>query len=244
MPKSTITCLDKIELAPKIYLLKFGVDIVLDYIAGQFISVEVAPKTYRSYSLMSYLKDESNDSEYKTQIEFLVNTRSGGEGSQAIEKAVTGDKFVALGPLGKFHLVENDIPKVFVATGTGLGPFVGMIGETLKSNPKANITLFFGVYSSEFDYCRRFFVDYLDKVKYTNFNIITCSDSLLENETENESLKLGKVTVVIPQIISDFTASDFYVCGNPFMVADTEKLLLEKGAKENIYTEKYGTLPK
>lgn len=244
MPKSIITCLDKMELAPKIYLLKFGVDTVLDYIPGQFISVEVAPKVFRSYSLMSYLKDDSSNAEHKTQVEFLVNTRSGGEGSQAIERTNPGDKFNALGPLGKFNLVENDRPKVFVATGTGLGPFVGMIGSILKSNPKAKITLFFGVYSTEFDYCRRFFVDYLDKVKYSNLNIITCSDSLLENETENESLKLGKVTVVIPQIISDFTAYDFYICGNPFMVTDTEQLLIEKGAKDNIYIEKYGTLPK
>jgi len=244
MPKSTITCLDKMELASKIYLLKFGVDSVLDYIPGQFISVEVAPKVYRSYSLMSYLKDESNKAEYKSQVEFLVNTRSGGEGSQAIEKTKAGDKFNALGPLGKFHLTENDRPKVFVATGTGLGPFVGMIDGILKSDPKANITLFFGVYSSEFDYCRRFFVDFLDTGKYKNFKIITCSDSLLEGETENEILKLGKVTTVIPKIILDFTTYDFYICGNPFMVADTEKLLIEKGAIDNIYTEKYGTLPK
>jgi all-trans-retinol 13,14-reductase len=244
MPKSTVTCLDKIELAPKIYLLKFGVDTLLDYIPGQFMSVEVAPKIYRSYSLMSYIKEESSTSEFKTQIEFLVNTRSGGDGSQAIEKTNSGDKFTALGPLGKFHLVENDRPKVFVATGTGLGPFVGMIDKTLKADPKTQITLFFGVYSSEYDYCRRFFEDFLDKAKYPNFNIVTCTDSLLENEIENDNLKLGKVTAVIPQMISDYTGTDFYICGNPFMVTDTEKLLLEKGATENVYTEKYGALPK
>ena len=250
MPKSTITCLDKIELAPKIYLVKFGVDNKLEYFPGQFISMEVAPKEYRSYSLVSYQGELTSSTDFKSQIEFLVNTRSGGVGSQAIEKMQIGDTYNSLGPLGKFALVENENPKVFIATGTGLGPFIGMINSILKANPKADVKLFFGVYALEYDFTKRFFEDYLDQNKYPNFKIITCSDnfntdeSQIDFETNQTSQYLGKVTEIIVKIVSDFNSADFYICGNPYMVVDMEKTLLEKGAKDNIYTEKYGTLTK
>jgi len=248
MPKSIITCLDKIELAPKIYLVKFGVNNQLEYTPGQFISMEVAPKEYRSYSLVCYQKEIHEIGEQKSQLEFLVNTKSGGFGSQAIEKMQIGDSFNALGPLGKFALIENDRPKVFIATGTGLGPFVAMIEQILNSNSKAQVDLFFGVYSIEYDFTKRFFGDYLDTIKYPNFKITTCADSLDQDPiTDPElptNLYLGKVTAVITQVITDYEIADFYICGNPYMVTDMEKLLQNKGASENIYLEKYGVLPK
>lgn len=250
MPKSTITCLDKIELAPKIFLVKFGVDSKLEYTPGQFISMEVAPKEYRSYSLVCCQDELAVNSEYKSQIEFLVNTKSGGSGSQAIEKMEIGDSFSAMGPLGKFNLIENQKAKVFIATGTGLGPFIAMIDLVLKSNPKAEVKLFFGVYSLEYDFTKRFFQDYLDPNKYPNFKIITCADSLevdepeTDSKTQQTSRYLGKVTEVIKKLITDFDTPDFYICGNPYMVTDMEKSLLENGAKDNVYTEKYGVLTK
>ncbi len=248
MPKSIITCLDKIELAPKIYLVKFGVNNQLDFIPGQFISMEVGASQYRSYSLVCYQQDINPTNDQKSQIEFLVNTKSGGTGSQAIEKMQIGDSFTALGPLGKFALIENDRPKIFIATGTGLGPFVGMIEKILKANCKAKVDLFFGVYSLEYDFTKRFFGDYLDPVKYPNFKIITCADSLTPEQIADKSFQLnfhlGKVTEILTHRVMDYSAADFYICGNPYMVTDMEKTLQNKGASDNIYLEKYGVLAK
>jgi ferredoxin-NADP reductase len=125
-----------------------------------------------------------------------------------------------------------------------------MIDIILKANPKADVKLFFGVYALEYDFTKRFFDDYLDPNKYPNFKIITCADNLKEDEhqidfqTHQTSQYLGKVTEILVKLVLDFHAPDFYICGNPYMVTDMEKNLLEKGALENIYTEKYGTLTK
>jgi len=244
MPKINLTCLKKTELATKIYFIQMGSDTELNFKPGQFISLEVAPREYRSYSLINLKTQASHDQEHPTIIEFLVNTKSGGLGSQCFESMNIGENYAGLGPLGKFALIENTRPKVFIATGTGLGPFVGMINQVFAQDPKASIQLYFGVYSPEYDFSHQFFTEYLNNSNYPNFKIITCADSLNPNQATLTDTYLGKVTEILPKFVSDFQAFDFYICGNPLMVAAMESSLRESGADENIFMEKYESLAK
>jgi NAD(P)H-flavin reductase len=244
MPKIQLTCLEKTQLAPKIYFIKMGCSDLLDFKPGQFISLEVAPKEYRSYSLISLDPSKEPDQIHSATVEFLVNTKSGGLGSQCIENMNVGDNYNGLGPLGKFALVESQKPKVFIATGTGLGPFIGMIKQIFNQVPNTSVQLYFGVYSPEYDFSHQFFTEYLNNSSYPNFKIITCADSLNPDQTTLTDTYLGKVTEILPKFVSDFKAYDFYICGNPLMVAAMESSLRESGADENIFMEKYESLAK
>jgi all-trans-retinol 13,14-reductase len=249
MPRVNFKLVFRHQLISKVHFLVFETANKVDFVPGQFFSLEVSPKTFRSYSTvyvgqkppeflganksLPVLENESN------YICFMISTKPNGVASKLFEEMSVGMEISAVGPNGKFRISQNKSkPKVFIATGTGLAPFVGMIKQILDENEQAKIQLFFGVWTEADNFVKQFFETYLNS-KYPNFEIYTVIDDSQGVKLDKYNIS-GRVTTAIPSTIKDFVETEFYLCGHPMMVADMAKILEELGAKENIFLEKFG----
>ena len=123
-----------------------------------------------------------------------------GAASNYICDAKPGDKVQLTGPVGKSFLLPDDPldhDYVFVATGTGIAPYRGMLIELFNAGIERNVWLIFGVpYSTDIMYEADF--RYFDEA-HANFKFITAisreqknerggkryvQDALVENESE------------------------------------------------------------
>lgn len=66
-----------------------------------------------------------------------------GDGSNYADAVQPGEAAEIELPLGRYHLVRNSHRKVFVATGTGLAPFLPMF-EQMAAGELATAELYFG----------------------------------------------------------------------------------------------------
>jgi len=248
MARFTVTFCHKERVAEQTYIVVFQTSSDATFIPGQFATIEVAPKQRRSYSYVDicqtspqYLSEEladltGTDSFYHV---FLISTKSGGLASQLFESVDTAVELDCMAPLGRFQL-DSGSPRAknFICTGTGLAPFVPMVKQARSENPDAMIRVFFGISADIGDYGRRFFAEYEGDSRFAMYTGMFP----IQVDTQTEYVRNGTVTQIVPAIISDMAAEEYYLCGNPYMVADVKKLLAEVGA-DAIFSENFGPLP-
>jgi all-trans-retinol 13,14-reductase len=246
MPKSKFTTAFKKQLIPKTHFLTFQTDSELDFNPGQFFSLEVAPKTFRAYSTVEVSKNPpsffSNDLKTLDKgnyVSFMISTKPGGPASEYFENIEAGEELNAIGPSGKFSLHTSQKAKVFIATGTGLAPFVPMIKDVFAENKEAEVYLFFAVWDKPSDFAMDFFKEFYNNPEYPNFKIYTVIDEPKESDLDEFNLG-GRVTTEVPKIISDIPSYDYYLCGHPAMVTAMNEVLEQNGATGSIYMEKFG----
>ncbi|MEK6810447.1 MAG: FAD-dependent oxidoreductase, partial [Candidatus Thermoplasmatota archaeon] len=130
---------------PETYVIRFtfeNLPQVFDYQPGQFISVfaeKDGKSISRPYSVAS-------PPESKEHMELAIKVVEGGFMSNYLHRVAPGTKLRVIGPLGRFILLEppeRDI--MFVATGTGVAPFVAMLGHIFSMNYDVELHLVFGV---------------------------------------------------------------------------------------------------
>lgn len=243
MNKITIELVHKVNLLPNITCLIFRTNDIFTFLPGQYLAIEVAPKVHRSYSLFycdsiapSYYEHSLKDLTTGKYIGLMINTKPDGVGSHWAKNIELKQEFVALGCNGNFVIQPSTKPKVFVATSTGIAPFLPMIEQVLNENFKEIITIFFGSLTQQEDFSEYFLSSFENN---PNIKVYSCYD-IIEPEKQNAKQKLGRVTQIIPLVMTkdQIQNSDFYLCGNPRMVEATAKLLEENEAK-NVYYEKY-----
>ncbi len=115
------------------------------YQSGQWVSL-VLPvldakgrPLRRSYSLASVPGAESS------RFELVVTKVEGGVGSTFLHEAPVGTKLEVKGPQGGFLRPVDVGPSLFVATGTGVAPFRGMVHDALASGRTEPLWVLFGV---------------------------------------------------------------------------------------------------
>ena len=81
------------------------------------------------------------------RFELVVTRVDGGLGSGWLHGASIGTKLEVKGPQGTFHRADDVGPSLFVATGTGVAPFRGMVHDALKSSDQSPLWVLFGVRS-------------------------------------------------------------------------------------------------
>ncbi len=182
--------------------------------------------------------NEKNNQEKPSYWTFLVSSKSGGIASKLFEKIEIGSSIPVLAPIGRFGVLDTEVEKIFVCTGTGLAPFIPMIKKTLT---KAKCTLFFGTSDDAGDYGRTLCENF---GLFENPNFVMYSGMFpIPTPNETEFVQNGTVTELLPKYVKEFENKEFYLCGNPFMVLDVEKLLIQGGAKV-IIKENFGTIKK
>ncbi len=225
----TAKLLSRKNLASKFHYFEFETDEPLIYQPGQYISVKVAPDRINSYSIAG--------SQGERRFYLLIDTSPGGVGSKFFENIKVDDKIAYLGPFGTFTFRENDGAKrlLFLGTGSGCSPLRSILEGALKKlGREIPIHFYFGLrYTSDV-----FWKDYFEKLasEYPNLHF----DLVLSKPDESWHGEVGHITDVLKKEVPDASESSAYLCGNPAMIEEATKILLESNCpKERIYTEKF-----
>lgn len=218
---------EKIEVALRTYAIKIvnSEGGVFDFKPGQFVTLNVAPNTKRSYSIGSLPGKEF--------IELTADTWRGGPGSQFFDNVKVDDIVEFLFPLGNFYYQGSDRPAYFFATGSGLVPFMSMLEYALTvANTQREMNLYAG-FRKEEDIFGKGFFEMLD-VRYENF-IFKLN---LTQPPEGYQGNIGRITEYIDTLPS--FDIDAYICGSNEMVSDIKERLVQKGVDPtHIYHEMY-----
>ena len=187
---------------------------------GQYALVRVAPYQWRPYSIAT---------PSGRIVRLLVDTRTRGHGAAWATRAVPGDQVTLELPYGHFlhdaatgDTHPDDTPRrrrIFVATGTGIAPFLAEFEQGLR----ADDVLLLGLATTSEDPTTR-----LDTPLP---RVIHCVSR--ENTTGTFH---GRVTHYLRAHGID-TRADYYVCGSPLMVADVTRLIRDAGG--HVHTESF-----
>lgn len=186
------------------------------FIAGQHISLSILGD-YQSREYSIYSAEEGEN------LEILVKEVEGGYFSPKLKHLKIGEMVEVHGPFGKFGLDEKkkDTHKhVFIASGTGIAPFHGMV----KSYDALNYELIHGVrYASE-----AYEIEDYDRSKFT-----ICASRDVKGDFN------GRLTEYLKK--TDFAKNTcFYLCGNSDMIFDAMEILKDKGFdRESVTVEVY-----
>jgi ferredoxin-NADP reductase len=188
----------------------------------------------RPMSISSPATDLSN-------YEFFIRLVQGGALTPLLWQRTVGDPINIRGPKGKFLLQDDGRTCVFVATGTGLAPFISMI-ETLRAEGRErDIVVLHGV-SYDYDLAWR---DQLQELADSDgFPLRYAATVSRPNECPSWMGLTGRAEAVLPSLLDDMglapANATLYLCGNPEMVSAVEALAAERGfPPEQIRKELY-----
>lgn len=189
---------------------------------GQFVSFEVThpasklPAT-RPYSIAS-------PPSRRQTVTLLLNLVPGGPGSGYLFSLKEGDHTQFKGPAGAFYLKEQGARDLlFVATGTGIAPFLSMIPHLFDTGFARPITLFWGLRSQRDLYLQEELAAW--SREHPNFAAVTT----LSRPEPGWAGPSGRVTKLVEERLASVATLSVYLCGNSGMLADVTASLNKKG---------------
>ncbi|MDR1612268.1 MAG: 2Fe-2S iron-sulfur cluster binding domain-containing protein [Planctomycetota bacterium] len=205
--------------------------------AGQFINFVAKPygeakgMTIRCFSFATPASVED-------RIDIIVRrTPNGAATTYLFDHLKEGDEATLIGPFGEFRLSDAKAPCIWIAGGSGLSPFVGMLREMLDRGVSDRpVKLFFGAVNERDLY----YVGELREfsAKHPWFKYIP---ALSGGERCEACADYGLITDVVARHISNADQYEAYLCGSPGMIEACIATLGGKGVKrENIYFDRFG----
>ena len=207
----------KKALTSSVWRLDFELDQPIRFAPGQFVKLRVAEFEWRDYSIAAAAG---------ARLTLLVSNRTHGDGSAFTDAVEPGAETDIEGPFGAYHLRPKGARKVFVASGTGLAPFLPMFETMARSGELDSAELYFGCRTSAEDLTTAFAC----RPKRT----VAC----VSREPSGPSGFCGRVTKALAGLAFDPARTEFYVCGSAAMVADC-RTILERAGALRILTEPY-----
>jgi benzoate/toluate 1,2-dioxygenase reductase subunit len=168
----------------------------------------------RDYSLISAPKDEL--------LTLCIRYVKEGRVSPFLATAPVGTSLWFTGPRGYFTYKPSQRPAIFVATGTGIAPFVSMSRSGLRG-----FTLLHGVRSVTDLYYEAFF-------RSVSSRYVPC----ITQASEGEGIFRGRVTDYVNSKMPR-KAYDFYLCGRAEMIRDVTLLVDAHFPRSLVYTETF-----
>lgn len=221
----TGTLCGKIRKSDTVVELQIKADQQVNFRPGQHVDLLVSDNEKRSYSVLSVSAGV---------LTLVIDTKPGGPGSKYAEALAMGDQVAFSKPKGNFLLNNKDAPVCFISTGTGMVPVAAMLADYLAETRSTTTAQFiFGTGKRADNYMP----DYLAELK----GAVDATYCLSREETVSEGEFKGRITDLIKaggENLSDFETTDYYVCGNPNMVQDVQRLLRENGA-QRVFVELY-----
>ena len=215
--QSSATITKITPIAKEVLEVKLARPAGFEYVAGQFIQVIIPGETgeiLRSYSLSSCPQDP--------ELELCVKLLPDGVGSNFFRAAQVGYQINFYGSVGRFTVpAEVTVPLVFVSTGSGLAPIMGMIHDALLVRQiHEPIQLLFGV-RTEADL---FWAERLESLaqKFPHFTYTTT----LSQPGPDWAGTVGRVTTHLEIL---HPGAQYFLCGSSDMVSEVKQYLVAKG---------------
>jgi len=179
----------------------------IEFTPGDCVAISHADGTSRPYSVSSAVHDET--------LRFVIRRMPGGIVSEWIAERRSGDEIEISPPFGWFRpgrSSNDDDPSVFVATGTGIAPFLSALRSYRDMDPKCCL---YGVRKKS-DAVE---MDYLQG---------RCPITLCVSGEPASSHHHGRVTDMLKKIpISPET--HYYLCGLDAMIDEVSAWLEQRG---------------
>ncbi len=230
---TTITKVQQLNDAVKLFHLSFPKGTHFSFTAGQFIILTVTDSEgkpqRRSYSIASSPK-------HTDYIELCVKILPEGRMSGVLDTFAVGSHVELDGPYGKFTIDKTQRKEVIlVAAGVGISPIRSLVFDLYESGYDAPVLLFFGFrYSQDF-----LFKDELLALQ-AKYPLLTLVPVISKPDGEKE-LEVGRVTDVLQKYILSSENKATYICGSLQMVQDVIAVLEQIGiTKEHIKTDAWG----
>ncbi len=225
--KARLRAVDRISESTIGFSLVLDPATPLSFLAGQYVNIAV-PGTAekRSYSFSSTPGADT--------ASFLIRDIPRGQMSTFLkERAESGMAMEFTGPSGSFYLREIRRPVLFLAGGTGLAPFLAMLGKIAQTGSDHPIHLIYGV-TNDVDLVQ------LEKLEAFAREIPAFSFACCVAGEASSYPQKGYVTRYIEPGHLNGGDVDVYLCGPPPMVDAVRGYLAEQGvAPANFYFEKF-----
>jgi len=189
---------------------------------GQFVSFEVKHPASKLPATRPYSIASPPSSRHV--ITLLLNLVPGGPGSGYLFGLKEGDETQFKGPAGAFYLKdrgERDL--LFVATGTGIAPFLSMVPHLFETGFPRPITLYWGLRSQRDLYLQDELAAW--SREHPQFTAVTT----LSRPEPGWTGPAGRVTGLLDERIASVATLSVYLCGNSGMLNDVTALLNRKG---------------
>ncbi len=197
-----------------------------EFSIGSYIQPMVGGVVPRAYSIA----ETDNRS-----CTIIVSFSGGGVGGRFFRDARVGDVVSIYGPFDDFpYHYSTGRPKIFMATGTGVAPFVRMVPEAM--NEHRSTVLVLGVPHREDIPYASYFYDVAKKNGsiFAFVPVLSAPDAAWEGER-------GYVTDIWQGREKMLLQSDVYICGVPPMVAGAEEFLKHIGMDpSHTFIQKFG----
>ena len=172
----------------------------------------------------------SSSADDLSEYEFFIRLVERGGLTPLLWERSVGDPINIKGPKGKFLLQDDGRTSLFVASGTGLAPFISMI-ETLRARDQTrDIVLLHGV-SHDYDLAWR--EQLTELASGGGFPLRYVGTISRPQSCPDWTGCTGRVeTILADQLdLHGLTAENttIYLCGNPDMVSAVEEIATERG---------------
>ncbi len=223
--KQQATLKSKKWISSKVLEVTFIPNSKFKFLPGHFINLNIPEVAYRSYSI-------SSDPKNKNEFQIIVSAKHKGPGANYLRNLESGETVNFIGPSGKFLFSSQKSKNiVFLATGTGIAPFLTMLYNLKHTKAKSKIHLYWGLR----DESEIFYIELLNNFKTTlNFDYTICLSKPSKKWQEHTGRITNHYEVSYPRTVH------VYLCGNPSMVDELLPKLIDQGVKpENIFYEKF-----
>jgi benzoate/toluate 1,2-dioxygenase reductase subunit len=170
---------------------------------GQYVRITPAGADFhRSYSMANVPGTD--------RLQFFVRLVPGGAFSEWLAGAKAGDAVELSAPHGTFFLRDEDRPRLFVAGGTGVAPFLSMLRAMADHPPAQRTTFLIGARTPGHLFA-------LDELKSLGARLKDVDLQIAVEEDAQPGCHAGYATDLIARLALD-PATRVYLCGPPPMV--------------------------
>lgn len=205
------------RIAPVIVELRFAKPAGFRFIPGQFVRFHMDGYV-RDYTLTVSPEAET--------LDVCIALVDGGRFSKRIGAAAIGDGFQLSGPHGHFVFQDGRHPAVFVATGTGIAPFVAYCRSGVR-----DALLLHGVRHPADLVYRELLQSHLR-------SYIPCITRPVDLPAGIRGAFAGRVTGYLETLLPS-GIYDFYLCGRGAMIRDATALIDRRFGDSRLFIENY-----
>jgi ferredoxin--NADP+ reductase len=226
------TVIEKHPLTDELFFLNILPDSgVPDFIPGQYVAIGLPDREEKIIKRAYSIGSSPNDKRF---LQFYIARVGEGELTPKLASLKEGDRlYVAPKITGNFTLkhLKSDAPITFIATGTGIAPFISMLRSLREENLHRKITLIHGVrHLGDLAYRE-------ELIEYNSFNPTFRYLAAISREDVSKcdifkGLYRGRVPTLFHEGIVGLSLAaedQVMLCGNPSMIDEMEEYLCGKG---------------
>jgi ferredoxin--NADP+ reductase len=201
---------------------------------GQYLTIGVfadGKLVQRPYSVAS-APGEAADGGYEFYVRLVPILRF----TTLLWRLEIGHEMRMIGPKGKFLLeLDDERTHLFISTGTGIAPFISMIRQSMADGqPRRTVVLHGCSFEDELGY--RDLLEGWERDGAYPVRYVPTISRPDDPRNSGWTARVGRAETVVASVCEDLSLGPertvVYICGNPDMIINVERVLMERGFPE------------